>query len=200
VKLHLLAIPALFLSISEPAYATVIDLTDLSALPTGVKASGVIDDAGLTITVDGTINSLTVQGYLLVNDSPVDFGPLAYGVVYAFNPGLTIGEFELILSSNAPTVLDFVAAHYTGVHTINATDRFHDSALMYGLELFYGVPFSSIDIGYKLVSMDYTPTNVPEPSTLLLSGLGSLVWLSHRVYRKPRRKLKLRLFTHRLIQ
>jgi hypothetical protein len=37
-----------------------------------------------------------------------------------------------------------------------------------------GVGVSAIQFGYAVTAIDYTPTNVPEPSTVLLSGLGVL--------------------------
>ena len=40
-----------------------------------------------------------------------------------------------------------------------------------------GVGVSAIQFGYAVTAIDYTPTNVPEPSTVLLSGLGVLALL-----------------------
>jgi hypothetical protein len=139
-------------------------------------------DGRLTLSVDGSINALTIQPYLRIDGpAPIDGVPLNIPMSFLRDGDLIYPYYYAMLPAPfAPVTFDF-----HGGSSLNPYDDRIDALLSLGLDAdwslndFFGAYLLSHDrapatfsYGYSIVSLDYTPTPTPEPGTLALLALG----------------------------
>jgi hypothetical protein len=171
------------LAVPHAVHADIIDLTDLSSLPVGVSVTGAIEDDDFIVRVDGEIHSVTVDSFFAVNGVSVDVSGFQMGTGYALAPGFTAMEFDITPLANGLTT--FAGLPFSEAVGINYV-RFDNNYVFLQAQLsryagMLGVPVSSISYGYRVTSVEYTPTGIPEPATLSLLSVGAgALWLRRR--------------------
>jgi hypothetical protein len=135
----------------------------------------------VNLVVDGFINSITFQSYMIVEGpAPDPDNPLS--VLATFNPVSDFGDMPTDFGINGVRVLD-----YTDWPLEMRPYEMNDLRLgAYRIDYFTWFrhywevnPDFTLRFGFSITSLDYTPFQVPEPSTWSLLALGS-VWLLKR--------------------
>ena len=169
----------LFCGLPSEASAIVIDVTNLSALPPDISATP-SDVGGIAYRVDGVINAITLDAFFTVNGVAETVDPFIMGTIFLRGPNTTGGGIELAPSLTEPTYVDLRRYQYddTYINYVNASYYFTNiNVTLFFLAQSFNVPIDALDYGYRITTIDYTPTNVPEPATWLLSALGVSAYL-----------------------
>jgi hypothetical protein len=124
-------------------------------------------DGDVLLETDGFVNAITIQPYLTaVGLSVADLDTPYFEISY---PADGFSNYHTVSSLLATTITWNVVDPFImnmGVRSDFGQDQYFRAALER-----HGLPAASFSFGYSIVSMDYTPTHVSEPSTLSLLGL-----------------------------
>jgi len=145
----------------------------------------------LSISVDGTLNSLTIQPYLLVNgQAPVSGVDIAFQMSFMPRGDLSYGQsYETIRSATGSVTFNFTPGYVLNPFgdSITALTRVGLGADLSNGDLFgaylksQGLESAEVSYGYSITGIDYTPTPTPEPSELLL--MAGFAVLGYRGFR-----------------
>jgi hypothetical protein len=142
--------------------------------PGGPQATSQIDGM-IDIRVNGTINAITVQPYFTVTGGPPADPDQVIELNLNMSPFLNVDGYWIINAFTPHTfgIPPSVDAVRLGLRTDFGPDPWLS---MYYSK--YGFP-DGFQWGYAVTSIDYTPTDVPEPATIGLLGV-ALAWMRRR--------------------
>jgi len=137
----------------------------------------------LSLTVDGYINALTIQPYLVIDGpTPTDgvplyfqvaFGPVAYDLVFPSRRFFNVNTpFETRTFNSSDFAGGAASNSIFGLRHIGVEFDFSKGDVFAPYLRSQNFPDVSFSYGFSIVSMDYTPRHVPEPSSVLLVTIG----------------------------
>jgi hypothetical protein len=143
-------------------------------------SGGTMETGTLNLSVDGRINSITLVPYLSI-EGPTPLEGVQLRFTSRFTPVVSqCGSWEARRAMGSAAAQTFnmsifecgrEGAMVTGLNTIGINHPEMGNDLRY-YEMSQEFPDYTARFGFSIVSLDYTPTQVPEPGTLQLLGLG----------------------------
>jgi hypothetical protein len=133
----------------------------------------------LSLKVSGSINSVSITPYFSVVGSKEDIF-LPFDLSYVIGPLTTGGPTYVTLSDSSPFVLNLSFVGPYDRLQIGLQSDFGNPAVQIYLSQH---PDATVQFGFTITSLNYTPDGVPETSTVMLFAIGlvSIAWLRRKI-------------------
>jgi hypothetical protein len=151
------------------------------------QAISEVRDGELQLTVDGTINSFTIMPYMVILEGPAPDLLPNFEMSYQPTNGLAPSRYHYIASPFQPLTFSFENRQEDNprpyeISHLGLFSDFGQGVYFLDYRQTFNNPASTIQYGFSVLSIDYTPRHVTEPGsvTLLMFGSAFYAWLTRR--------------------